>query len=383
MLSDIRSSAAQAEALLYRAACAKEDCAEAIRKINETCVALNHLISELAGVMAIAAMGDSPRITGRFSAETEAKYYEIFGAFLGWQARIDALLREYENKSEITAEDKDRLVTLFEKYHEEIALKTDALMSVLSPDDVREIKYLLYSSEEPVRSIYLNDLESWTIGNTGGQDTGYFTYLLNTINVDMAKEPANPRGPYTTFFHESGHALDYNYLDDGNFYSVTYRDENGNSLQDLIYSDVRADLEQVISQYTSDPASRQCLLDYILGAGFADIHILNQAERAVLVNIQNYYAREMAGPLNEACSDVYGGVTANIIHGSYGHWSAFYWYDGIGNATYAQSKELWAEYYSYRVTGNEEALRNLRKHFPHAGAFLDRMAESMGENAGN
>ena len=60
-----------------------------------------------------------------------------------------------------------------------------------------------------------------------------------------------------------------------------------------------------------------------------------------------------------------------------GHWSDSYWYDRKGNPTGSQATELWAEYYSYCMTDNEEALENLREHFPNAAKFLDEMAESM------
>ncbi len=112
---------------------------------------------------------------------------------------------------------------------------------------------------------------------------------------------------------ESGHAIDYNFYDDGDYYTHTYRNADGQSLQDVIYEDVRNDIRKTISDYTSDKTMQDNLLDYIMGAE------------------------------NEACSDVYGGVTNNIIHGDYGHNGEHYWYERNGNATRAQSRELWAE----------------------------------------
>jgi len=54
-----------------------------------------------------------------------------------------------------------------------------------------------------------------------------------------------------------------------------------------------------------------------------------------------------------------------------------YWYDKSGKQTYAQSRELWAEYFSYCMTGNEEALESLREHFPEASKVLDSIAEKI------
>jgi hypothetical protein len=54
-----------------------------------------------------------------------------------------------------------------------------------------------------------------------------------------------------------------------------------------------------------------------------------------------------------------------------------YWYDARGNATGAQSKELFAEYFSYYMTGNEDAIESMRKHFPQASIVLDEMIDEM------
>lgn len=281
------------------------------------------------------------------------------------------------SSDKISDKKKNELIKNFEAEHKEEAEKLNKLVKKLDISQIREIKYIIYSASEPYRSLYLSELDSYTIGNISGDKTGYFTTRDNTINVDMTKEETNPRGAYTTFFHESGHAIDYNYIDDGQFYSVSCRDENGNSLQELIYRDVRTDVQKTVARYTTDETMKNNLTEYIMSAGKIDSTTLTKTENMLLSNIQSYYSKDMKGALNEACSDVYGGVTGNIIHGSYGHWSTRYWYDSKGKATFAQSKELWAEYYSYQATGNNEAMEKLREHFPLAGEFLDEMAEKM------
>ena len=117
------------------------------------------------------------------------------------------------------------------------------------------------------------------------------------------------------------------------------------------------------------------------------ISTLTRAEKSILESVQAYYHRSMGGAVNEACSDVYGGVTNNIIIGGYGHYpdksknetdeTYRYWYNEQGEATYAQSRELWAEFYSYKVTGNRDALISFKEHFPNAYEFLEEMAASM------
>ena len=147
--------------------------------------------------------------------------------------------------------------------------------------------------------------------------------------------------------------------------------------RELIYKDVRNDVEKTVSLYTSDEAMQRNITDHIMDAGKGDVPELSKTEKKLLESVQMYYNKDLKGASNEAGSDIYGGVTNNIIHGSYGHWSESYWYDKNGNATYAQSRELWAEYYSYSITENEEAMENLKEHFPNAGEMLDEIAGDM------
>lgn len=348
-----------------------------LQNIVQTCRQFNRVLLRLNAVMLLKEDSITSESIHSVLRDVFTEYDRLFVTYIDWERQLEELLEIYKSKECITDSDKDVYIELYERYHVDFKKQLDTLIKMLSAEHVKEIKYILYTSKEPYRSIYLNELDSYTLGNISGDDTGYFTRRNNTINVDMTAEEMNPRGPYTTFFHESGHAIDYNYKEDGCFYSITYRDSVGKSMQEIIYQDVRNDVSEIIARYTADIESQKRILDYIMGAGTIDIATLNKTEEKILENIQDYYAKEMYGPSNEACSDVYGGVTNNIIHGSYGHWSESYWYHSDGSATYAQSKELWAEYYSYRITNNEKALQNLKEHFPNTSKFLEQMAISM------
>lgn len=91
---------------------------------------------------------------------------------------------------------------------------------------------------------------------------------------------------------------------------------------------------------------------------------LTETEEFVRSQIIKMYstggADELTGTVNEAASDIYGGVTNLAIDAGYGHRPVRedgetdeeyqkkidhykYWYDMFGNATYNQSKELFAE----------------------------------------
>lgn len=366
---------AQLEGIFNKVYSVESEYHKELTNIIASCRGFNKLLTALNDVMAKAALVREgyALLIPRYITE----YFGLYHVYVDWEERLEKLLEKYRLQDSVTDEDKDEFIRIYEIYNVETKKKLDNLLSKLTEEQIREVKYIIYTAEEPYRSIYLKELESYTIGNVSGSDTGFFRSSDNTINVDMIAEPTNPRGPYTTFFHESGHALDYNFYNDGNFYSLTYRNSEGQSLMDVIYEDVRNDIRKTIARYTKDKNTQENLLNYIMGAGSIDVNTLSEKEKQLLQYIQAYYKKDMHGAQNESCSDVYGGVTNNIISGEYGHWSDSYWYDRKGNPTGSQAKELWAEYYSYCMTGNEEALDNLREHFPNAAKFLDEMAESM------
>lgn len=371
---------AQLEGIFNKVYSVESEYHKELKNIIASCRGFSKLLTALNDVMAKGALVQEgyALLIPRYITE----YFSLYHVYVDWEERLEKLLEKYRSQDTVTDEDKDEFIRIYEIYNVETKKKLDNLLLKLTEEQIREVKYIIYTAEEPYRSIYLKELESYTIGNVSGSDTGFFRSSDNTINVDMIAEPMNPRGPYTTFFHESGHALDYNFYNDGNFYSLTYRNSEGQSLMDVIYEDVRNDIRKTIARYTKDKNTQEDLLNYIMGAGSIDVNTLSEQEKQLLQYIQAYYKKDMHGAQNESCSDVYGGVTNNIISGEYGHWSDSYWYDSSGNPTGSQAKELWAEYYSYCMTGNEEALENLREHFPNAAKFLDEMAESMASKRG-
>lgn len=259
--------------------------------------------------------------------------------------------------------------------------KLDFLLSKLPKEHAEKLKSYVDNMEEPYKSIYLKTVDKYKIGNivedfsTEENETGFFSPYYNTINVDMNEEPVNPRGSYVTYFHESGHAIDYNFNDDGKYFTLTYHNKDGESLYDVLYMDVKNDIQKTISNYVVDETTKKYILDYIMSAGNSGS--LSGDENRVLQQVQSDYTKKFAGAINESPSDVYGGVTGNIIVGSYRHSEYSYWYDTNGNSTYQQPKELWAEYYSYCAAGDKDNLEALSRYFPNAKKFMDEMAWEM------
>lgn len=347
--------------------------------IISACNSFNKILQTLIEIISPENGSFSPEKMSALLPKRFTEYQQYLSKY--GELRVKKLLEHYKSMDIVSSDDKDEFIKIYEIYNPEKKKKLDNLLSKLTEEQVREVKYILYTADEPYRSIYLNELESYTIGNVSGSDTGFFRPFDNTINVDMIAEPTNPRGPYTTFFHESGHALDYNFYNDGNYYSLTYRNSDGQSLQDVIFEDVRNDIRQTIAKYTSDEKMQENLLNYLI-SGKNNRGDLTKTEEKILENVLKAYKKDITGMEKEAYSDIYGGATDNAIVGNYSHTQKNYWYDEDGNATGAQAVELWAEYYSYCMTDNEEALENLREHFPNAAKFLDEMAESMASKRG-
>ena len=189
--------------------------------IISACNSFNKILQTLIEIISPENGSFSPEEMNALLPKRFTEYQEYLSKY--GELRVKKLLEHYKSMDVVSNDDKDEFIRIYEIYNPEKKKKLDNLLSKLTEEQIREVKYILYTADEPYRSIYLNELESYTIGNVSGSDTGVFRPFDNTINVDMIKEPTNPRGPYTTFFHESGHALDYNFYNDGNFYSLTYR----------------------------------------------------------------------------------------------------------------------------------------------------------------
>ncbi len=325
----------------------------------DACANFNQLLIKLNDAISMSKGDFSPNKVDAVLSETFTDYSVFFSAYNVYEDELEAFLMYLR-------------------------------ISGVPEEDVISIEYKIRNMDEPYRTIYLQSMIDYSVGNLSGD--GFYTNSNNTINLNIESESENKRGEYTTFFHESGHAIDYNYNDDGTFYSLTYTNENGQTLMDVIYNDVSNDVKNAITRETSNPEEINKLHDYIMNPGSRNSIELSKREKKLLEDVQKYYngytskwtGQNVNGVLdgydNEAASDVYGGMTNNFIYGYYTHPEGDgYWYDENGQATNYQALELWAEYYSACATGDEAALRSIEERFPEAKQFLDEMARSMVE----
>ena len=80
----------------------------------------------------------------------------------------------------------------------------------------------------------------------------------------------------------------------------------------------------------------------------------------------------------EAVTDVYGGASKNGLQNTRNGRMGYTHKDSYWNDPFNTSRELWAEYFSYNMAGNTDALNNVREYFPEAVQILDQYAEQLG-----
>ena len=323
--------------------------------------------------------------------ETEQKVYELKG--IGFIMPPDA--QGNGARGNVPAEEKDKVIRDFERDHAKEVKKLDKFLRSgdsddLTEDDIRNIKYLIYTAEEPYRSIYLNSVSKYKIKTTNSGGDALYTPGIHKVTYDYPEcFGEDPRGPYTTFFHEGGHAIDdlsnvskWLGSDTEKFkvhsaaighevtvreaieYDVYYNRENKYSITSIAHkiidngtSGSRGNVDRVIEAFKAGNSS---------GLNKNDLEMYNAVKN-------EYFRANRGGAEFEAVSDIYGAVSNNVLVNGFGH-PQDYWKGDETNA----GKELWAEYFSYHMAGDEESLYNLLRFFPEASKVLDQYAQSLG-----
>jgi len=315
-------------------------------------------------------------------------------------------------------------VAEFEKEHPKYAGMMNEVLSDPDLTDQRrlDIKYIVYTAPEPYQTLYLEHVAKYMVNvskksSTGGSYFNPATEVITLINSEKTFEN-NPRGPYNTFFHESGHAIDdYETVYGTRTNKYSY---GGKSLHSIIVADTRNYVNNLIDNnerfaYVKalSPEERHLLLKSlnltddagyynhrqkydtsskvpILGV-FIDLFNppqeiedpwkLDQPYQDMQNDIKKYMEeQDLNGEQNEAASDIISGITNNALIGEYNHSSdPDYWYENE-KATGNQERELWAEFFAAQMTHDEAALESIRAHFPQAYEAMEAMAREMAGN---
>ena len=306
-----------------------------------------------------------------------------------------------------TNQDKDKLIDNYEKNHIlhklilEDFLNSDGAKG-LTEDDIRNIKYLVYTADEPYRSLYLNSLLKFrirTINGSGGyympwsqgiEQTGEEGHTVTYTYPDCFAD--DPRGPYTVFFHECGHAIDdLNDKSQQMGYDTTsftaYSDEIGRdvTLREAIDYDVYyntnnphsvTSIAQAYfeSKWFRSQENEPTEISHVIAAfQNGNTNGLTNSEVRLFNHVVNQFNRTTGRDGKyESVTDVYGGVTHNLLRNNgYGHGEADYWSRRDSDAP---ARELWAEFFSYNMARNTENLAHLEEYFPEAAKVMKEYA---------
>ena len=162
--------------------------------------------------------------------------------------------------------------------------------------------------------------------------TAHFSSATQKISMDFAKDAANARGAGTTFFHEHGHFIDF--LSSP---GVGYTSTQGPTFGALLRSDFERYIKAAMKKHKTTKTAAYSLV----GA-------------------------EIKGPLYNAVSDLFGGMSRNKCVGDYGHWRVSYWRNPG-----AIEKEAFAHMFEAQFSAEKHAL--MEQYFPEALAEFERL----------
>ena len=314
------------------------------------------------------------------------------------QVFIQPLDKRGENPlSQVTEQEVDQEIGTFEGNHTNEVKKLNKFLKSgdsddLTENDIRHIKYLLYTAPELYRSIYLNHISKFKIEETDNTNkNAFYMPWRHSVTYSYPESFNNdPRGPYTVFFHECGHAIDdlgeeskwlgsdtekYQFKSDDLGRDVTLREAieydvyyNENNRHSVTY------IANMIKESGCDGKNGD--VNHVIDAlKNGDINYLKTIDDNKLYHrVKKEVTKGINDVAYEAVSDVYGGVSYNKLRGDgYGH-SDDYWKDETKAA-----KELWAEYFSYNIAGNAESLAAVYEYFPETVKGLEAYAKALGE----
>lgn len=329
---------------------------------------------------------------------------------------LNNILNGTTDVTSLSVDEKDKIIKLYEMLHVECA----AMNSFLGPlekegydDDIREIKLLTYTAEEPYRTVFLENADKMKIIELHYDPKKSQCYNSGDEGIYFTIEKW--KGDYTTFFHESAHNIDDLLADGKNkYYTLTYTDQNGNTLMSTARQDVITYVETKIDVYMP-------ICMNIQGVTLAEMEIAKEEVLNLIMNCPDIavYAPTFSRPEIQTCynaviksiinsstvsshasSDVYGGFTGNLLRNNLGHLvvselsdgtKTGYWingaYDSVndtiiptyedGSFSYTgkQAKELWAENYAAQMTKNTQEISEISNHFNGANDMIEIMME--------
>lgn len=329
----------------------------------------------------------------------EYMYQEIAG--LGRD--VSQLNHDHDKKRQ------EGVVEVYRRLYPESAQKFKDLFDSAQGDGFSEfdrvnIIYIAISADEPGRTLFLDSIDTFSFRHVDGSASSQYVYGENKIDLNSADSLYDcPKGPYNTFFHETGHAIDYQ-AGGGAYFSRSYEQGANNEMicQD-VYTVIGDRVDNVSTQMNIQLTTdmKENILNAVRNQDEAS---LSATESIIYQEVKKQLNKELSSASSTAffqnpgtgkqegvkiyagISDVYGGVTNNLIVGDRAHWSKdsqgryTYWYIPDTNppeTTHNQEVEMWAHYFSFTMTGNTEAINSMNAYLPGTMKQYDQMLKDM------
>lgn len=304
---------------------------------------------------------------------------------------------------------QEGVVEVYRRLYPESAQKFKDLFDSAQGDGFSEfdrvnIIYIAISADEPGRTLFLDSIDTFSFGRVDSSSTSRYAYLENKIYLNAADSLYDcPKGPYNTFFHETGHAIDYQ-AGEGAYFSISYQQGTNNETICLDVYTVIGDRVDSVSTQMNIQLTEEMKENILNSIRNQDVASLSATEKRIYQEVEKQLKKELSSVsstafiqdpntgkqagvmINSGISDVYGGVTNNLIVGNRGHWSQdsqgryTYWYIPDTNppeTTHNQEVEMWAHYFSYTMTGNTEAINSMNVYLPATMEQYDQMLKDM------
>ncbi|MBQ9935211.1 MAG: hypothetical protein IJO70_05115, partial [Lachnospiraceae bacterium] len=150
---------------------------------------------------------------------------------------INALVSSKDNVCDLSDEEKQQIITLYELYHKEHQENIDDFLAPIQwkgyTQEAIDIKVISYTAPEPYRTLFLDKVKYIEIIETEHIGTEYYKSDGHCLYLNVSSW----EGDYTTLFHECGHAVDDLLIDNGEL-STTYS-KDGVDLKSVLETDVR------------------------------------------------------------------------------------------------------------------------------------------------
>lgn len=222
---------------------------------------------------------------------------------------------QYAHKDYKTSENgKSDYINVFEAVYPEHKEHMNTFFEPMGEQyktDIDNMKFIVYSADEPYRSLFLDNVEGVSLSITGdGSFYSNSTIFFNWTN--SAKTTSDPRGDYAGFFHEFGHYLDDKFKPDGGFLTGDFKTTGNITLQASIDKDVdtvvKNKIKEMYPDYDDTTVDQICAR---ITNGNLPGYVDNDSQKVINASkkVQKKLSKELSSALAGGVSDAYDSST--------------------------------------------------------------------------